>query len=45
MSNIKLNYKQTNITKKMIQDYAKKVEKIIKNYIKELEMIMILLGG
>ena len=27
MSNIKLNYKQTNITKKMIQDYAKKVEK------------------
>ena len=27
MSNIKLNYKQTNISKKMIQDYAKKVEK------------------
>ena len=27
MSNIKLNYKQTNITKEMIQDYAKKVEK------------------
>ena len=27
MSNIKLNYKQTNISKKMIHDYAKKVEK------------------
>ena len=27
MPNIKLNYKHTNITKRMIQDYAKEVEK------------------
>ena len=27
MTNIKLNYKHTNITKRMIQDYAKEVEK------------------
>ena len=32
MPNIKLNYKHTNITKRMIQDYAKEVEK----YHKEL---------